>query len=223
MSCVSPFQTQSQEYFTTIASTHGIFVGESSEQTDAKLDSWALARGIQTELVMPGSPKMLFCLNSLERFRNSLERDGKTRHDAIRLAREFQRCVLIHEHFHGILETGLDSTGKSARGPQFADAWRAASSLNEALAAWMELHYSRGNPEMLGIVWAFVLAGEYPDWPYRGAERLEALFQKHGIEAIRNEVAAIRIDPETAQAAFDTGDDAKPNSRNEFCNEMEME
>lgn len=202
ISQLRPFATQIHEYFTAKVPMYGIYIGEQSEQAEQVLDSWALTNGIPAELTLPHNSRVLFCLNSIDRFRSAMEQSGQSRRDAMRLARDFQRCVLIHEHFHAILETGLDSSGATARGPRFGNSWNAAVHLNESLAAWMEFHYSRSNQELHEIVRAYIFAGEYPAWPYRGAEKLEIMFQSQGLAAIRAQIAAIRDDPESAQAAF---------------------
>ncbi len=69
----------------------------------------------------------------------------------------------------------------------------------------MELHCSRGNHELFELVRAFIKAGEYPQWPNRGAEKLETIFTKQGIRGIRAAIEGrVRSDPETTQAVFDS-------------------
>jgi hypothetical protein len=120
---------------------------------------------------------------------------------------------LVHEHFHAILETGLDSTGRAAAGIADTNAWNQAAPLNEAVAAWMELEFLRRYPRWLGTpeeieaaraaLWAYVRAGPYPAWPYRGAERIEAIYNCGGTDAVRNLVLLLRDDPLAAMRSFE--------------------
>ena len=89
-----------------------------------------------------------------------------------------------------------------AAGPHFAGAWESATGLNESLAAWMELHFAREDRDLLALIWSFIKAGEFPDWPYRGAETVEKLYASGGIESIIHLTESLRADPESAQAAF---------------------
>ncbi|MCL4528590.1 MAG: hypothetical protein M1282_04165, partial [Chloroflexi bacterium] len=197
------FKTELERFFAVQTPTYGIFVPANSIPTDDQLKRWAFDRGVPTELTFPGSARVLFCLMAQERFEKETETVMADRRIAVQLARDFQRSVLIHEHFHAILETGIDDKRSSARGAKFEGAWRAASPLNESLAAWMELHNARQNHDLMELVWSYIRAGTYPRWPYRGAEKIETLYQKNGIDAIRDLMRNFRRDPESAQATFD--------------------
>lgn len=124
--------------------------------------------------------------------------------DRTELAKLFQRCILIHEHFHAILAIGLDSDLALAAGAQLAS-WQAALPLNESLAVWMELHFARDNPNPIlrGLLLSYIHIGSYPAWPYRGAEYIENLYQEKGLEAVHELIAEMRQHPEAAQAKLD--------------------
>jgi len=197
------FKTQLERIFAVQAPTYGIFVPANSIPTDDGLKRWAFDRGVPTELTFPQSARVLFCLMAQERFEKETATVIADRRMALQMARDFQRSVLIHEHFHAILETGLDDKRSSAKGVKFEEAWRVASPLNESLAAWMELQNARQNRELMEFVWSYIRAGTYPQWPYRGAEKIETLYQKKGIDAVRDLIRSLRRDPESAQVAFD--------------------
>jgi hypothetical protein len=148
---------------------HGIFVPEASTAVDGALSAWAVRRGIAPQAALPDTPRVLVRASG-----EPIESEGGHR-------QLLERCTLVHEHFHAILETGLDARQVPAVAPrEDPDGWRQASALNEALAAWMELHFLRrhavslGTPEDVAAaeaaVWAYIRAGDYSNWPYRGAE-----------------------------------------------------
>ncbi len=118
LSVINAFQKPIEEFFTASVPTHGILLPDPATQADEQLERWAIDRGIPVELSLPHNPQVLLCVNSLERFQEMLARRGRPRQDARRLARDFQRCVVVHEHFHSILETGVDELGNAASGPR---------------------------------------------------------------------------------------------------------
>ena len=197
------FKTPLERFFAVQAPTYGIYVPANSSSTDDRLKRWAFDRGVPTELTFPQSSRVLFCLMAQERFEKETEKVLADRRIAHQVARDFRRSVLIHEHFHAILETGLDEKRSSAKGVKFDEAWRAASPLNESLAVWMELHNARQNHDLMELVWSYIRAGTYPQWPYRGAEKIEMFYKERGIDAIRDLIRSLRSDPEAAQAEFD--------------------
>lgn len=67
----------------------------------------------------------------------------------------------------------------------------------------MELHFARDYPNVKELVLSYIQAGLYPDWPYRGAEQIEKLYQQEGLEAIRKLISILREAPEVAQTQFD--------------------
>lgn len=197
-------RTPLEQLFVVQAPMYGIYVPANSRPADDQLKRWAFDRGIPTELTFPQNSRVLFCLRALEKFEKTLEETSTERQKVQQMARQFQCSVLIHEHFHAILETGLDDKSSTATGVGFQEAWRSASQLNESLAVWMELHAARQNSELTRLVWSYIRAGSYPEWPYRGAESIEAMYQQQGIDAIRDLMRSLRRDPETAKAAFDS-------------------
>jgi hypothetical protein len=199
---IAHLNTPIQKLFAVEVPTYGIYVPPDSPDSDDRLKRWAFKQGITTELTLSNTPRVLFCLDAHERFEKKLERESVERQKSTRLARDFQRSVLVHEHFHAILETGLDDKRSSASGPKFKQQWNAASCLNESLAVWMELHAARQNQELMGLIWDYIRADSYPRWPYGGAEKIEEIYQQQGIEAVRELIVSIRNDPETAQSAF---------------------
>jgi hypothetical protein len=197
--------TPVEQIFNVKSSTYGIYASDRSLRTDEQLKIWAFERGIPTELTFPKNHRVLFCLTALSEFENNLKQYFLEYSKAQQMARDFQRSILIHEHWHAILETGLDHKRAAAIGTRFEEAWQSALPLNESLAVWMELHYARQKPDLTKIIWNYIRSGTYPQWPYNGAERIEALYQREGIEAIRKLIQSLRVDPESAQVAFDMG------------------
>jgi hypothetical protein len=195
-------RTPLQAYFARDVAAHGVFLSRNSGDMDRWLESWAVGHQLRSELALPDTDRVLYCVGSAERFEQGL-REKSAGATAV-LVRGFQRSVLVHEHFHAALETGRDLDGASPRGPSFPEAWNKASNLNESLAAWMELHLARGDADLTSLVWSYIDSGTYPDWPYAGARVLEAQYQSQGLRAIQEHVNALRADPETAQAVFDT-------------------
>jgi hypothetical protein len=201
-----PFRSAGERWFATQVATYGIFIPARSEASDDILRSWAVERGVPSELTLPGTPRVLFCLDACQRFEEKCRSLGHDADRARALARDFQRCVLVHEHFHAILETGRDEGGRAPVGPTTPDEWGKAKALNESLAAWMELEFARaaGDQALADLVWAYIRAGPYPDWPYAGAERLERLeYQRDGLPAVRAYTHSLRQHPEQAQETFD--------------------
>jgi hypothetical protein len=193
-----------EQWFVEQRSTHGVFAPAGSADTD--LERWAVQRGLAPAMALAGVPKVLYCLSTRER-ENELRRDS----DKAGLERGFQKCVLIHEHFHALLETGLDEHGARATGPGFRTEWAKATPLNESLAVWMELHYVRGDAAQTSIVEAYMANGPYPDWPYAGAARVEQVFQRDDVDGVRALIRSLRTDPAAAQRHFDSLDSAAPN------------
>lgn len=204
LSKITHLNTPIQQLFAVEVPTYGIYAPANCPDSDDRLKHWAFERGIATELTLSNTPRVLFSLDAQERFEEKLQREVE-RQKSSRLAREFQRSVLVHEHFHAILETGLDEKRSSAPSSKFKkEAWQTAFCLNESLAVWMELHAARQNQELMALIWDYIRADSYPNWPYRGAEKVEEIYQQEGIEGLRELIANIRKDPESAQAYFDS-------------------
>ncbi len=177
--------------------TFGIFVSGSDAAADEQLRRWALDVGIPPELTLPGTPRVLLCLDALERFRAALRAEGRP----TAAASLFQRVVLVHEHFHAAVETGIDP-GDGLPAQQNRD-WSDSLPVHEALAAWMELHLTRDIPSCRSYVEEYIDFDHYPDWPYEGAKALEAIYQSEGVAAIRTWIRRLRRDPLACRVAFD--------------------
>lgn len=180
--------------------TFGIFVPAGAAAVDRQLFQWAADRGVPRELTLPGQARVLLCLDALPRAVRAFQKQGSAA--ASDLARTLQRLVLVHEHAHAVFETGLDEQRRTAPGPGFPDAWDKANALNESLAVWMELEAVRGQAGYEKWVWDYIRGGEYPAWPYRGAEKVERHAAQHKLPRVRELLYGLRRDPLAAQAAF---------------------
>ena len=116
------------------------------------------------QATLPSTARVLFCMQAFSAFDSYLSPE---------LARRIlTRCVLVHEHFHAIMETGVTSDGSISRGLSQRNAWDGATPLHEALGAWMELYYVRRHAGSLGTedtvtavqeaLWAYIRSGPYP-------------------------------------------------------------
>lgn len=81
--------------------------------------------------------------------------------------------------------------------------WREADEVNESLAAWMELHVTRNEPDVRKHVEEYIGLGEYSAWPYAGAMAIEKSFTTGGLPAVRQWIDALRRDPVACRTAFD--------------------
>ena len=54
---------------------------------------------------------------------------------ATELSQSFALSVLVHEHFHAAVATGLDRAGRAAMGALIENDWAKAKALNEATKA----------------------------------------------------------------------------------------
>jgi hypothetical protein len=68
----------------------------------------------------------------------------------------------------------------------------------------MELHFVREDESLHRIVLEYIDSGDWPEWPYRGAEQLDRLYQAQGISSIRRLISRFRLDPATVATEFDT-------------------
>jgi hypothetical protein len=158
--------------------------------------------GDQACYVPSDTPAVYVCAAAFERLACQL-REGGMPEDAVPArAAAFLTATLVHEHMHAALATGLDPDGLAAA-TAGTGLWAGARSLNEALAAWAQRHFFRDDPEMSGECSRYIAAGQYPAWPYRGADALEADFTTEGVSAIRQAVHMLRSSPEIAQREFD--------------------
>ena len=198
---VAHLSSPTHQLFTIKVPTYGIYAPFNSLATDNALQSWALDRGLPAQFTLPQSPRVLLCHGARQHFERQLSQEQADERQE--LAKWFQRLVIVHEHFHAILQTGLDTLRAPAAGSQSETVWGMAASLNESLAAWMQLHCARGNAKLTELILAYIQAGPYPQWPYQGAEYVETRYQQRGIEAVRELIAQLRQDPRNAQAEFD--------------------
>ena len=183
----------------------GAFVSSAAFDANAELLLWAIKQGTMQHATLPETNRVLYCTKP---FDSQIESPSTGR-----LRRILSQCTLVHEHFHALLETGVSGNARRVKGPENVLAWNHATVLNESLAAWMELHFARrhghllGGPEDLKEVrkaqWAYIQCGVYPSWPYRGAEKIEQLYVRDGIAAVRSLINRLRDDPEAAQTEFD--------------------
>jgi hypothetical protein len=179
-------------------------VSSDAANVDMQLLSWATNKGVMQQSVLPETSRVLYCTHP------SYTKIGNPGTDNVSLV--LQQCVLVHEHFHAILETGTCSNGQPAVGLTDAVAWEKGTLLNESLAAWMELHFVRQHGHLLGTpeeidevksaLWAYFSCGDYPAWPYAGAELIEALYSQQGISTVRSLIQRLRDDPANAWKEF---------------------
>jgi hypothetical protein len=183
--------------------THGIYLPAGAVRPQSQLTQSLVNRGWPAATTLPEQSKVLLCGAAIQRFEEKLVATGRDQKEARDLALRFSLSVLIHEHFHAALATGLDSAGRSALGHDHPDRWVIGRALNESLAVWCERHFFREDPAMSEIIDAYMANGDYPVWPYRGGERLESMFVAGGVPAVRGWMHHLRDDPENAQSEFD--------------------
>jgi hypothetical protein len=188
------------------ASTFGIFAPEGATEVNEHLGEWAVRNHIMPQVGLPGVPRVLFCARPVAA--TAQKRDGSVIEPQL-----FSLAVLVHEHFHALVETAAGSNGlPPSKAIQLND-WSEASPVNEALAVWMECHIFRQLGPMIctpeqadaaqAAVWAYVRSGPYPGWPYRGAEQVEALYRREGIGGVRRLIHQLREDPASVRHGFD--------------------
>lgn len=186
----------------TAAPTYGAFTLEVADAGSPVRQ--AIERGgLSGSLLPPDSPAVLICSDAFDRLLTSLRDQGIEPDRARDQATAFLFTTLVHEHFHAALASGVDSDGHAPAGAADPGQWQAASHLNEALSAWAQRHAVRDDPDLFAQCSTYIGSGEYPDWPYRGADALEREYQERGIAAIRARVTLLRVDPEIAQQDFD--------------------
>ncbi len=186
-----------------MVSTHGIYLPESASAAHSQLVNSLTNRGWPADAALPGQHKVLLCMGAIERLKEQLVGVGRTSHEAESLAKQFSLSVLVHEHFHAAVATGLDQFGRTALGTEHAERWKAASPLNESLAVWCERHFFRSDRVMLEQIDGYIGAGAYPDWPYKGGEVVESFYVTAGTPEVRRWIRHLRDDPENAQREFD--------------------
>lgn len=183
--------------------THGVYVPAFASGAQAKFVRSLKDRGWPEYAALPAQHKILLCMGAVERFEKKLIEMGWDQKAAADLTRRFSLSVLVHEHFHAALATGLDRNGRCPLGVEYPSRWEAAVTLNESLAIWSERHFFRSDPEMLETIDSYISSGNYPMWPYRGGEIIESIFEVGGTPAVRGWIRHLREDPENAQLEFD--------------------
>ena len=178
------------------APTYGIFAPAAAVSADAQLLARAPEWGVPLPLCLPGADRVLLCASAIDDFQSFLRAQGRLPN----LGRLFARGVLAHEHFHAFARTSPLPDGTPPPGPRLQAEWREASSVNEALAAWMQLHMARDNFELSELTREYIEAGDYPEWPYAGAMLVEKEYRSSGIEAVRILIHLLRTHPADATA-----------------------
>lgn len=187
-----------------IVPTYGICVLPGRTGVEEKIVAAALAASWPEAAALPGTTKVLVCREAVDELRAQLTTIGETPNEIDAKISGLIRTVLAHEHFHASLAYGLDRFGRAAGAVASGRVWDRGRSLNEALAAWMELHFSRDDPWLFERVTEWVMAGDYATWPYRGALALERLYEEQKLQAIRELITTFRADPQLAQERFDS-------------------
>jgi len=149
------------------------------------------------------SAKVLVCSGALARLKQEISQKAGNGTAAADLASRLAMAVLVHEHFHAAVAGGIDAQGRSAAAAESSDEWELGSALNESLAVWAELHFFRGDREMAEYVAAYFRSGDYPQWPYRGAELIECCYSSGGLPVVRTWIRRLRNDPANTQREFD--------------------
>jgi hypothetical protein len=190
-------------FFIEEVPTYGVYLPPNAT-AERGLRRAVTAWGLPPQMTLTGAPRVLFCLGAQQRFEQRIA-EGKlsVRPEA---SRAFQRCVLVHEHFHALIATAPGEGCEVPLALRSPDAWAAAAPVDEALAAWMELHLARetGDDDLRALVMDFIRAGSYPHWPYAMAVQVERLFEEGGLSAVRDLVRALRRDPVTTRLRLES-------------------
>ncbi|SHM71659.1 TIR domain-containing protein [Cryptosporangium aurantiacum] len=165
-------------------------------------DGLAPGKSVRSFLPHPEIPVVLLSVNTFDLLADSVRADGVPEAEVSENVVVMLSSTLAHEHAHGILALGVDEQGRAATGLR-NDEWTTAANLNEAIATWIQGHYQREDPDAFEEWRRYVVFGEYPSWPYRGAETVEALYQRDGVGAVQRLIRDVRHDPDAAQRHFD--------------------
>jgi hypothetical protein len=190
---------------------YGIFASARSAAAQERLEHMTQAASLSAAMVLPGTNKVLLSVDAVNALTAELKAAGEA--DADRRAPDLLRLVLVHEHFHAALAGGLDGQGHVASAARWPDRWERGAALNESLATWSQLHFARNDPWLTAWVREYINAGSYPDWPYRGAERVEQIFDTGGnLAGVRELIHCFRSDPALAQELFDNATSGNSSS-----------
>jgi len=176
--------------------TYGIFAPANANSVDAQLTAKAHEWGLPIALFLPRTDRVLVCGDALDDFQAVLNKTGQ----GANTARLFLRSILAHEHFHAYVQTAPLEDGTPAPGPGLANHWREASPVNEAIAAWMQVHLARDELDLSKRVWDYIRSGNYPQWPYAGATVIEQAYREKGLDEVRVLISLLRTDPPVAVA-----------------------
>jgi hypothetical protein len=178
--------------------TFGIFAPAAATSVDAQLAAKPLEWGIPPALFLPATDRVLLCANALDELGKDVADGGS----GPNMARLFLRALLIHEHFHAFAHTAPLKDGTPPSGPGFVLRWNDASCVDEALAAWMQVHFAREqkDPELSQWLEEYNGSGEYPHWPYAGASVIEKAYQADGLQVVQKLAHLLRTDPPLAVA-----------------------
>jgi len=182
--------------YATVSRTYGAFIDGKSIEADQSIEQVLRSQKIPSRIGLRGTPRVLLCLDAL-RLRNDQGAISMDVGSTMRL----RRCVLVHEHFHAAMNLAPFPGGGVPLVPP-GDLSALVYALHEALAVWFELHFAREDDCLRSTVLEFIANGEWPDWPYRGAEHLEKFFAKAGIDYIHKLVSRFRRDPAAMAIEF---------------------
>jgi len=183
------------------ASTYGVFLPAYVVSAQFQFEATLTKFGWPKKAGLDGHAKVLICSGAIERIKQMLADSDETK--TRDLARRIALAVLVHEHFHAAVAMAIDRDGRLPVGTQRRDDWQEGGALNEALAVWAERHFFRIDSEMSSHIKAYIKSGNYPNWPYRGADFLEEVFRNEGLPAVRSWIKYLRDDPANAQKDFD--------------------
>jgi hypothetical protein len=178
----------------TISSTYGLFINYDLKEADRVIKKTCKKLRVPLRMAMPKTPRVLLCLDALDQHKDL----APDLNESLRLT------TTLHEHFHASIV--CSPRPENYKGPEPPpDTRQQIHALEEALAAWMELHYAReiGNIALFNAVKGYVLAGDWPTWPYRGAFEIDRLYREQGIDAIKNTIYRLRNDPASVAIEFD--------------------
>lgn len=174
--------------------TYGVYIPPGMEINTA-LQTFFNQNGVPLRLWQKHTGKVLLCLNAIKRALNQYQQcqveieenkqndeqydqkvDPKTDVvcDQKQLFSKLVTYILIHEHCHGITFEGLGSGDNvSFRPLQREDNKQESEVVSETLAEWAGLNYFRNDHELYDLIWQHANSGDYPEWPYAGALKLE--------------------------------------------------
>jgi hypothetical protein len=186
------------------ASTYGVFLPASAVSAQNQFNQTLSEYGWPKQAGLPGQGKVLVCNDAIQNIREKLVKMRSDETSTASLTDRIALAVLVHEHFHAAIATAIDRDGRLPLGSQRWEDWQEGSALNESLAAWAERHFFRQDREMSTHIDGYIRTGEFPEWPYRGADFIEEVFWRGGLPSVRGWIQYLRDDPVNAQKEFDS-------------------